>query len=63
VSPTAQGRHDLANVLVMPMAGRLRASSYMEFAPPEAPADPRKATRLRQTVAAFDLQRFGARMR
>lgn len=41
------------HVLVAPMAGRLRASSYMEFAPREAPADPRKAARLRQTVRAL----------
>jgi glycine/D-amino acid oxidase-like deaminating enzyme len=41
------------HVLVTPMAGRLRASSYMEFAPPGAPADPRKAARLRQTVRAL----------
>jgi len=40
------GRH----VLITPMAGRLRASSYMEFAAADAPADPRKAARLRQTV-------------
>jgi D-amino-acid dehydrogenase len=42
-----------SHVLVTPMAGRLRASSYMEFAPPEAPADPRKAARLRRTVRAL----------
>ncbi len=38
------------HVLVTPMAGRLRASSYMEFAAPGAPADPDKAARLRRTV-------------
>ena len=41
------------HVLVTPMAGRLRASSYMEFAAADAPADPRKASRLRQTVRAL----------
>jgi D-amino-acid dehydrogenase len=41
------------HVLVTPMAGRLRASSYMEFAPPGAPADPGKAARLRQTVSGL----------
>ncbi|MGC1524141.1 MAG: FAD-binding oxidoreductase [Steroidobacteraceae bacterium] len=41
------------HVLVTPMAGRLRASSYMEFAPSEAPADSRKAVRLRQTVGTL----------
>jgi glycine/D-amino acid oxidase-like deaminating enzyme len=39
-----------AHVLVTPMAGRLRASSYMEFAAADAPADPRKIARLRQKV-------------
>jgi D-hydroxyproline dehydrogenase len=42
-----------AHVLVTPMAGRLRASSYMEFAAPDAPPDPRKAARLRQKVRAL----------
>ena len=42
-----------SHVLVTPMDGRLRASSYMEFAPAEAPADPGKAARLRQTVRAL----------
>jgi D-hydroxyproline dehydrogenase len=41
------------HVLVTPMAGRLRASSYMEFTAPDAPADPRKAARLRQKVRAI----------
>lgn len=41
------------HVLVTPMAGRLRASSYMEFAAADAPADPRKAARLRQKVRAL----------
>jgi D-amino-acid dehydrogenase len=38
------------HTLVTPMAGRLRASSYMEFAAAAAPADPRKPERLRRTV-------------
>ena len=42
-----------AHVLVTPMAGRLRASSYMEFAAADAPADPRKIARLRQKVRAL----------
>jgi glycine/D-amino acid oxidase-like deaminating enzyme len=42
-----------AHVLVTPMAGRLRASSYMEFADADAPADPRKIARLRQKVRAL----------
>jgi glycine/D-amino acid oxidase-like deaminating enzyme len=41
------------HLLVTPMAGRLRASSYMEFTSADAPADPRKAARLRQTVRAL----------
>jgi len=40
------------HLLVTPMSGRLRASSYMEFYPPDAPADPRKPARLRQKVRA-----------
>ena len=36
-----------AKVAVTPMAGRLRASSYLEFAGREAPPDPRKPARLR----------------
>ena len=35
------------STLVTPMAGRLRASGYMEFAAPEAAPDPRKPKRLR----------------
>jgi glycine/D-amino acid oxidase-like deaminating enzyme len=38
------------HTLVTPMAGRLRASSYMEFTSADAPADPRKAARLRQIL-------------
>ena len=41
------------HTLVTPMAGRLRASSYMEFADTNAPADPRKPARLRRTVRAL----------
>jgi D-hydroxyproline dehydrogenase len=40
-------------VLVTPMAGRLRASSYMEFSAADAPADPRKPARLRRKVRAL----------
>jgi D-amino-acid dehydrogenase len=39
-----------AKVLVTPLSGRVRASSYMEFAPPDAPSDPRKPRRLREKV-------------
>jgi D-hydroxyproline dehydrogenase len=39
-------------MIVTPMAGRLRATSYMEFKPPTAPADPRKPARLRQKLRA-----------
>ncbi|HME37789.1 MAG TPA: FAD-binding oxidoreductase [Steroidobacteraceae bacterium] len=38
------------HLLVTPMAGRLRASSYMEFSAADAPADPRKAAQLRHRV-------------
>jgi D-hydroxyproline dehydrogenase len=41
------------HVLVTPMAGRLRASSYMEFSAPDAPADPRKPARLRRKLLAL----------
>jgi D-hydroxyproline dehydrogenase len=41
------------HTLVTPMAGRLRASSYMEFTSADAPADPRKPARLRQTLRAL----------
>jgi glycine/D-amino acid oxidase-like deaminating enzyme len=40
-------------LLVTPMAGRLRASSYMEFACADAPADPQKPRKLRQKVRAL----------
>jgi glycine/D-amino acid oxidase-like deaminating enzyme len=36
-----------SRLLVTPMKGRLRASSFMEFAVPDAPADARKPARLR----------------
>jgi len=38
------------HLVVTPMTGRLRATSYMEFALPEAPADARKPDRLRQQL-------------
>ncbi|GAC1498637.1 MAG: FAD-dependent oxidoreductase [Steroidobacteraceae bacterium] len=41
------------DVLVTPMAGRLRASSYMEFTAADAPSDPRKAARLRKRLSAL----------
>jgi D-hydroxyproline dehydrogenase len=41
------------HLLVTPMTGRLRASSYMEFTSADAPADPRKAARLRLTARAL----------
>jgi D-amino-acid dehydrogenase len=41
------------HTLVTPMAGRLRASSYMEFAAAAAAPDPRKPERLRQHVRAL----------
>jgi D-amino-acid dehydrogenase len=45
--------YNRAHTLVTPMAGRLRASSYMEFAAAAAPADPRKPQRLRRRVRAL----------
>jgi glycine/D-amino acid oxidase-like deaminating enzyme len=41
------------HLVITPMAGRLRASSSMEFAAPDAPADPRKPARLRRQVRAL----------
>jgi len=38
------------HIVVTPMAGRLRASSYMEFRSPGAPADRRKPARLRKRL-------------
>ena len=40
-------------VAVTPMTGRLRASSYLEFAGVEAPPDPRKPARLRAKLQAL----------
>jgi D-amino-acid dehydrogenase len=39
-----------ANVLVTPMAGRVRATSFMEFAGTDAPPDPAKPAWLRDTL-------------
>lgn len=39
-----------ANVLVTPMTGRVRATSFMEFAGTDAPPDPAKPTWLRDTL-------------
>jgi D-amino-acid dehydrogenase len=41
------------HIVVTPMAGRLRASSYMEFMPPGAPSDMRKPARLRKRLRAL----------
>ncbi|HSY07073.1 MAG TPA: FAD-binding oxidoreductase [Steroidobacteraceae bacterium] len=49
-APIAYSREE---VIVTPMAGRLRATSYMEFLPPGAPADPRKPARLRKNLRAL----------
>lgn len=38
------------NTFVTPMAGRLRSTSFMEFAGAEAPADPRRPAQLRRTL-------------
>jgi D-hydroxyproline dehydrogenase len=40
-------------IVVTPMTGRVRATSYMEFAEPDAPADPRKPARLRRQLRAL----------
>jgi D-hydroxyproline dehydrogenase len=40
-------------IIVTPMTGRLRATSFMEFADADAPADARKPARLRQRVRAL----------
>jgi D-hydroxyproline dehydrogenase len=40
-------------VIVTPMSGRLRATSYMEFADADAPADARKPAQLRQKLRAL----------
>ena len=44
-------------VVVTPMTGRLRATSYMEFADADGPADARKPARLRRQVDTVS-QRF-----
>jgi glycine/D-amino acid oxidase-like deaminating enzyme len=44
------------SVVVTPMASRLRASSYLEFAGLEAPADPDKATQLRAKLRRLGYQ-------
>ena len=46
-APVVYAHKDL---IVTPMAGRLRATSYMEFQPPGVPADPRKPARLRKNL-------------
>jgi D-hydroxyproline dehydrogenase len=40
-------------IIVTPMTGRLRATSFMEFSDADAPADARKPERLRQRVRAL----------
>lgn len=40
-------------IVATPMTGRLRATSYMEFAGADAPADPRKYARLRERLSAL----------
>ena len=44
------------HLLVTPLAGRLRASSYMEFADSDAPADANKPTKLRHRLRALGYQ-------
>ena len=44
------------HLLVTPMAGRLRASTYMEFADEHAPPDPGKPAALRRKVRAMGYQ-------
>lgn len=39
-----------AHLVVTPMSGRVRASTFMEFRPPGAPADPRKTELLRRKI-------------
>lgn len=41
------------NILVTPMTGRVRATSFMEFAGRDAPADPRKSAWLRDKVVGL----------
>ena len=45
--------HTNQHLLVTPMAGRLRASSFMEFAAEDAPADASKPASLRRKVRAL----------
>jgi D-hydroxyproline dehydrogenase len=45
-----------ANIVVTPMAGRVRATSFMEFAGTDAPPDPRKPAWLRATVRSLGYQ-------
>jgi glycine/D-amino acid oxidase-like deaminating enzyme len=40
-------------IIVTPMSGRVRATSYMEFAAADAAADPRKPARLRRQLRAL----------
>src|SRR5262249_40380752 len=42
-----------AKILVTPMLGRLRASSYREFAGPDSSPDPRKPAALRRKLATL----------
>jgi D-amino-acid dehydrogenase len=44
------------NLIVTPMSGRLRASSFVEFRSPGAPKDPRKIARLRSRVRELGYQ-------
>jgi glycine/D-amino acid oxidase-like deaminating enzyme len=44
------------SVIVTPMAGRLRATSYLEFAGLKAPPDPRKPARLRARLRRLGYQ-------
>jgi D-amino-acid dehydrogenase len=39
-----------AHLVVTPMAGRIRASTFMEFLPLDAPPDPKKTERLRREI-------------
>jgi D-amino-acid dehydrogenase len=41
------------NIVVTPMDGHVRATSFMEFATPEAPADPRKSAWLRDSARSL----------
>jgi D-amino-acid dehydrogenase len=48
-------------LIITPMAGRLRATSYMEFADADAVPDPRKPARLRRILRAlgYDCEELG----